>query len=277
MSTSAKILADSIGPNGVRLTSWELRYPLYIHAQIKTHRLLSGSTASLRAIPTAKLIQQVLEDPVMPTSWGKNRPGMQATEELSPIASATAIGRWLEARDNAIKSAASLSALDVHKQVVNRILAPFLHTTTILTGTEWEGWYRLRCTDTAQPEIAALANEMLHQYSANTPRCLSPGEWHRPYITWDDEIAVSRASELNRLSIARCARVSYLSHDGKRDLSKDLELYGKLQKEGHMGPFEHVARAREPDDLAWTAWSGNLRGWTSYRELVDPHFVHVGR
>ena len=33
---SVKIVADSISPQGIRLTTYELQYPRYIHAEIMT-------------------------------------------------------------------------------------------------------------------------------------------------------------------------------------------------------------------------------------------------
>ena len=79
----ARILLDSVGPSGKRITTWELRYPRMVHAELMTHRVLSRNSASSRAIPNERLIAQVLEDPAIPVWWGKNQSGMQAREELS--------------------------------------------------------------------------------------------------------------------------------------------------------------------------------------------------
>ena len=65
--------------------------------------------------------------------------------------------------------------------------------------------------------------------------------------------------------IARCARVSYLTHDGVRNTEKDLELYTRLTNgsgTGHWSPFEHVARAE-----ANLIRSGNLIGYTQFRKM----------
>src|SRR5271154_6789375 len=80
---SAKILADSISPAGRRLTTWELTYPRFVHAELMTHRLFSRNSASSRAIPNEKLRKRVQDDPALPLWWGKNQAGMQAREELS--------------------------------------------------------------------------------------------------------------------------------------------------------------------------------------------------
>jgi hypothetical protein len=81
--------------------------------------------------------------------------------------------------------------------------------------------------------------------------------------------------------VARCARVSYITHEGKRYISKDLELYERLMSggaNGHWSPTEHVATPlADPRET-----SGNLRGWKQYRKLFTqenvtsfPDEVHV--
>ena len=82
MSYNAKIVLDSVGPNGARLTTFELSYPRFVHAELMTHRMFSRNSASSRAIPTEKLLARIKEDPAMPVWWGKNQSGMQAREEL---------------------------------------------------------------------------------------------------------------------------------------------------------------------------------------------------
>lgn len=68
---------------------------------------------------------------------------------------------------------------------------------------------------------------------------------------------------------ARCARVSYLTHDGARDIDKDIELHDQLSKKGHWSPFEHVAMAlKEPQR------HGNFIGWMQYRKFFENE--HVG-
>lgn len=73
---------------------------------------------------------------------------------------------------------------------------------------------------------------------------------------------------LKQISVARCARVSYLTHEGKRDILKDLELCERLKGGsggiGHWSPFEHVAQAM---DLP--TQSGNFWGWKQYRKEFE--------
>ena len=57
--------------DGKEIVTFELEYPRFIHSELMTHRLLSRNAASSRAIPVAKMIEQVRNDPAMPIHWGK--------------------------------------------------------------------------------------------------------------------------------------------------------------------------------------------------------------
>jgi len=74
---SAKILKDSISPEGVRLTTMELVYPRFIHSELMTHRVFSRNASSSRAIPTKRAIQMIRDHPALPASWRMNQRGMQ--------------------------------------------------------------------------------------------------------------------------------------------------------------------------------------------------------
>jgi len=69
---SAKIIADSVCSENTskRITSYVLVYPRFIHAELLTHRVLSRNSASSRAIPVSKFIEDVLTEPAMPAHWG---------------------------------------------------------------------------------------------------------------------------------------------------------------------------------------------------------------
>jgi len=290
MAYRVRILADSIGPNGVRLTTWELTYPRFVHAELMTHRLFSRNSASSRAIPTKKLMRQIRKDPAMPVWWGKNQSGMQAREEMTGLRLWLVKQVWLKARWGALAVAWLLGALGFHKQIANRVLEPWMFITVIMTATELDNWFKLRCHPDAQPEIGWVAKEMQCLRNANVPRVLQPGEWHLPLIDFDDEIKVGRGVDMDflcKVSAGRCARVSYLTHDGKRDMEEDVKLADKLMVSGHWSPFEHVAQALpklvDSDSCCVVLvgsegiWSGNLRGWLQYRETVDTNFTKVTR
>lgn len=280
---SVKIIKDSINPVGNRLTTFELTYPRMVHAELMTHRAFSRNSASSRAIPTSTLMERIAENPVMPKWWGKNQSGMAAREELTGEALNEAKRLWLEARDNALHSAADLMAIGLHKQIANRIVEPWMFITVIVTATHWSNWYHLRDDKDAQPEIAWVAREMRLLHEAHEPKRLDVGEWHLPYVELEDEtdplyvdpseINVLRGAQgwmlhMAKISAARCARVSYLTHDGIRDLGKDIQLHDRLTGNGHWSPFEHPAEADgEPNR------HGNFVGWRQYRKTFShEHF-----
>ncbi|MBV8298103.1 MAG: FAD-dependent thymidylate synthase [Candidatus Eremiobacteraeota bacterium] len=266
MGFSARVLLDSVSPAGVRLTTMEVRYPRFIHSEVMTHRNFSRNAASSRAIPIKKMIDVVREDPAMPLWWGRNQSGMQAREQISDEARALAETEWKRALADALAHAERLASTDInlHKQLVNRILEPFAWITVILTATEWANFFTQRTHEDAQPELKHIAERMLRAYRTSEPRPLEIGEWHTPLIQADEEAMLPLEQRL-KISVARAARVSYLSHQGTRDHAKDLELYEKLLgggANGHWSPFEHVAKPLASRD----DWSGNFRGWEQYRK-----------
>jgi thymidylate synthase ThyX len=271
----AKILLDSIGPSGKRITTWELRYPRFVHAELMTHRLFSRNSASSRAIPNEKLIAQVIENPAMPVFWGRNQSGMQAREELVGDDLQRAIETWIQGRDAAVALSRQLAASGLHKQIANRVIEPWMFITVIVTATEFDNWFAQRDHPDAQPEIAWVAKDMLALYQESSPWLLQAGYWHLPFVTSFRDLPIDES--VNRLSIeekklvsvGRCARVSYLTHDGKRDPQADIDLAKKLmsQNPGHWSPFEHVAQAMEKAEP-----SGNFIGWKQFRkEFANEH------
>ena len=159
-----EIIADSLSPQNHRLTTFKVTYPRIIHSEFCRHRILSRNTASSRAIPFEKMVKDVEEDPFIPIAWQKNHKGMQGSEywtdndtvtvdegdeyeRYTKIYSATEhfITEWLEARDLAIAQSYELNRLGVTKQLCNRLLEPFVWTTELVSGTEWNGFFELRC------------------------------------------------------------------------------------------------------------------------------------
>ncbi len=259
MGYVVKILCDSLAPSGKRLTTFELSYPRFVHAELMTHRAFSRNSASSRAIPIEKMISLVMEDPAMPVFWGKNKSGMQAEVELEGAEKEQAIAAWLEGRDQAVALARRLVALKVHKQIANRPLETWMYISIIATATDFGNWFNLRTDPAAQPEIRKLAVMMADAYHAATPKSVQAGEWHLPLIQPDEE---GLDIELKKkLSAARSARVSYLTHSGTRDLEADLTLHERLISSGHWSPLEHVGQALTKPD-----WSGNFQGWAQYRK-----------
>lgn len=261
---NATVIADSVSPAGVRLTTIEVTLHRFVLAELNTHRVFSRNSASSRAIPVRKQLDRVVNDPALPVEFGANQRGMQAGEPLTGADHDAALAAWLEARDHAVAAVEQLQELGVHKQVTNRILEPFMWHTVIVTATEWDGFWEQRCSPLAQPEIRVAAEAMLAAYDESTPTELAMGQWHTPYL--HDEDGDLDAETARQVSAARCARVSYLTHDGRRDIDKDLELYERLvtARPPHWSPLEHVATPAEEGEHTL----GNLRGWRQLRHEV---------
>lgn len=269
----AKVIKDSISTSGYRLTTMELTYPRYIHAEFMTHRVFSRNAASSRAIPAKRFRKQVLEQPVVPLQWGSNKPGMQAGEELTGWRKLAARALWRVAALCALTLNWGLEKVGLHKQVANRILEPFFHIKVIVTATDWDNFFALRTHPAAQPEIQELACKMLAAMNTSSPRVLHEGEWHLPYVT-DQEIKKYGLETAKQLSVARCARVSFLNHDGtKPNIPGDQSLYQKLlgNTPAHASPTEHQATPYNPNSAVF--FPSNFRGWNQLRKTLPNEVV----
>jgi thymidylate synthase ThyX len=295
MAYEAKILLDSLNPfTEARLTTWELSYPRFVHSELMTHRVFSRNSASSRAIPVKKMIERIKTDPVFPVFWGKNQAGMQASVELNEWEKEKAVVLWLQARDSNISTVERMIAkdcvlcenrgygidasrfndpetanytcfeckgsgkgLDLHKQIANRLLEPWMFITIILSATEFGNWFNLRHHKDAQPEIRKLATLMAELYHS-----LQPQERvaHIPMLR-EEELLWARNLK-KKVATARVARVSYLNHDGtKSTVEDDFKLHDRLADSGHWSPFEHSAEAMNTHE-----WSGNFFSWFQYRK-----------
>lgn len=267
MSYSAKVLLDSVSPAGSRLTTMEVTFPRFILPEVNTHRMFSRNSASSRAIPVKKLIDRVRRDPFIPDYWGANQAGMQASVELQGWRRWVARQTWWLASRGAVALAKFFNWLGLHKQLTNRVLEPFAWHTVLISSTEWANFFALRAHPDAQPEIQTLAKLMIEAYNNSTPKLLMHGEWHLPLVPDFEDLFVLEGhsiEDIKKISAGRCARVSYLTHDGEHDPEKDIELCERLVASGHMSPMEHVAR---PSRLA-NEFYGNFKGWLQMRKGI---------
>lgn len=271
-----KIVADSVvtSSNSInlapRLTTFQLKYPRFIHAEFMTHRVFSRNASSSRAIPVSKNIEAVLKEPAEPVSWGKNKPGMQSEINLEDSEAEEAKRLWLEAGRLMASYAEKLNCLKLHKQVANRILEPWLHISVVMTTTDISNFFYLRDHKDADPTIRDLAAQMRLIYDSSCPTDLKYGEWHLPYVK-EEEKSLDAAPWL---SAARCARVSYNNHDGTEcNIDKDLDLARKLAESKHMSPFEHQAIFKNYLFDKVFSLAGNNRNfskeWVQFRALVE--------
>ena len=130
-----------------------------------------------------------------------------------------------------------------------------------------DNFFALRTHPDAQPEIRKIAVMMKDAYDASHPKELTLNDWHLPLVAdvlqlKDEGYSIN---DLCLISVGRCARVSYLTHNGTREPEADIELALRLQMSGHMSPFEHVARPVSTGENYKTA---NFRGWVQYRKSI---------
>lgn len=283
MAIEVKVIEDSVSAAGNRLTTLQLKYPRFIHSELMTHRVFSRNASSSRAIPVAKVIEQVRNDPAMPIHWGANQPGMQADVELTGESLAEAERLWILGANDAANIAQQMLNLGLHKQVANRGLEPYQWIHVVVTATEWDNFFELRCHPDAQPEIHKLAVMMREAMRASLPYVLKEGDWHLPYVSQDERSDAQWEEDksiLMKISAARCARVSYLTHDNLAPIvAKDLELYERLvgSKPIHASPVEHQATPDYYDDFL-ECWNfsnlhGNFVGWIQQRKLLEQTFA----
>lgn len=291
LGPSAKIIADSISDQGHRLTTMEVRMHRFILAEMNTHRAFSRNSASSRAIPYDKMAQRVWEHPAFPVHWGAEQKGMQSGDSLDDIEIYGIDGTracWHSALIDTLVHTGDLKERGLHKSLINRLLEPFMWHTAIITATEWDNFFWQRCHPDAQPEMKAVADEMQRAYFTSTPKVLTHGMWHLPYIKQEDwdELTTAHAetynywavqNDLKQISVARCARVSYLNQDGVRDLNEDFKLFNRLKGSGHWSPFEHVATPVTPElkgkyigvdgkEVRVYYGDSNFVGWKQFRK-----------
>ena len=221
---SAQIVADSVNSQGNRITTFLLTYPRFIHGELMTHRMFSRNSASSRAIPFKKMVKMVEEDPFIPIAWQKDHKGMQGTEYITGdwITLNNCKQSWLASLESSISWARTLNEeLDVTKQLCNRLFEPFMWHTVLVTATEWENFFKLRCPQyifgkgtnkpkiwkskkdaikdfpdwethndlfwrtmnysQAEIHIQALAESMWDAMNESIPNQLESGQWHIPF------------------------------------------------------------------------------------------------
>ena len=281
---SVKIVADSISPSGVRITTFELDYPRIIHSELMTHRLLSRNAMSSRAIPIKKMIEQVQQNPAMPVKFGKNQPGMQdAGEHSAQLGDGYSAEEWWKlAGLSAARFAAEFADAGYHKQIANRLLEPYQRMKTVVTATDWNNFFWLRVDPDADPTIYELAKAMKEASDNSIPDPLEPGQWHTPYVDHvygfedidDKECAVFEGycvldeenkpvmltlEEALAISASCCAQVSYRVLNTSKE--KALDIYEKLVSGNkvHASPFEHQATPM-----------------TEYREIENSDYLTIG-
>lgn len=274
----AKILKYSVHSEDdtKELLTMELVKPRMILPEFNTHRSASRNSASSRAIPVKKMLMDVEKNPFIPIHIGKAQKGMQAYEEVPPDDKQEVIKIINELREKAMESVNKMLELGVHKQVANRYLEPWMWITVIKTASiaGWANFWNLRRSDEAEPHIRKIADMSFDEFCLASPEVLHPGEWHLPLIGFEGDELLTIEEKI-KVSTGRCARVSYLTHDGRRDVSADIALHDKLLADKHFSPFEHVVQAANFFDMK-NKYNGNLGpGWIQYRKTIKGEFQDV--
>jgi thymidylate synthase ThyX len=282
----AEIIADSKNQFGERITSFVLTFPRIILAELNTHRAFSKNSASSRAVPFKTMLRNVMSDPFIPIRWMKDHKGMQGDQYFTGFSEWLLIRLWLIARTLAVCLAWILNKIGLTKQIVNRLLEPFMWHTAIVTATDLENFFALRAHDAAEIHFKELAYKVLKEYNNSFPVTLKDGQWHIPFgnnlsknriedtlLSNENYVNASEEEEINeiinkqriKISTARCARVSYINFEGRDDYEADIKLHDQLLSSGHMSPFEHCAMAINQPNTA----IGNFTGFLQYRKLLE--------
>lgn len=290
MSYQATILADSVGPHGVRLTTMEVTFPRSYLAEFNTHRDFSRSSESSRAIPPEIEIERVEADPYVP-EFAYRVKGMGVGEPLTGYDLLDAQEDWLAARDEAVWTAKALSR--IAKDQANRLLEPFMWHTAIVTATEWTNFLNLRDHPSAAPPMRKIAGLMREALEASEPKHVGWGGWHLPLVGYmERELADLCNIDGAQVSAGRCARSSYSNHLSPETPRESQERWDRLALNAHWSPAEHPARvvtwdewatvmARQEDALRHSRltgtqpdaayldrleFTGNFRGWVQLRK-----------
>jgi len=274
----AKIIEDSVNEFGDRLTTMQVVMHRFVLAEFNTHRVFSRNSASSRAIPLEKQLKMVKENPAYPLEWRGEQSGMQSGSALQNEALIDAEDFWEKSCSNALTTVElylqaypdDIKHLRLHKSWVNRVLEPYMWHTVCVTSTEWDNFFKQRCSPLAQPEIRAVAEKMRAALESNIPQKVVYGRYHLPYLSEDERAyCTEKGLDARAISAARCARVSYLTQEGVRDLDKDFALYDRLRNPGdgppHWSPLEHVAT---PVLFPGEELGGNFTGWDQLRHII---------
>jgi len=238
----SEILRHSINEKGDEIISFKVKMPRFIQSELLTHRMFARNSASSRAVPFSKMLEKVSKEPVIPISWMKNHKGMQGSSFFKDPSEKSELKRiWLGALDSMKESASSLNKEGLTKQISNRLLEPFLYSELIITATDLDNFFSQRLGEGTEIHFRDLAVKMLASYRKSTPTTLNSGEYHLPF--YSKEFNSLSIFDKIKVSVARCARVSYYNFNGNSSFDDDFRLYDWLVENQHWSPFEHVCRS----------------------------------
>ena len=264
--------------NDTAIATLRCTYPRYIHSEVMTHRMFSRNSASSRATPTKVFLERIRNNPAFFTQLGINQSGMNASKVLDEKQAEEFKAEWLEMANLVVDKVESWTEkYNLHKQVVNRILEPFMMTTTIITATEWDNFFMTRLAEGVEPTMYDLADCMLNALVNAKVLCDTQNQeystiaWRHMHLPFVDieEIQNEALEDCVKHSVARCARCTIMSNVTKQKstLEEDSKLFDRLisATPTHASPFEHQAAATKSREAYF-----NLRGgWMSYRYFLE--------
>jgi len=143
-----------------------------------------------------------------------------------------------------------------------------------LTDLDWI----MKSESQAEIHMQLLAEAMYDAIYESEPIRLEDSQWHLPMVK-EAEINSHDINDVKKMSVARCARLSYATFDNEIDIYKDIQLHDKLLKSKHMSPFEHQAKAMTSEEYKdnYVVENGsklngkvaNFKGFIQYRKYVE--------
>lgn len=263
----AKIIADSVSPDGVRLTSIQTQWPHAVHKDFMTHRAFSRNFQSFRAFPPEVLLAKLeAGEYFRPEVFGGRIKGMGVGEALGDWEQEQANSLWTAHVRHSLLIARSMLKLDIAKEQINFVIQDLCSITGLVTATDWDNFWALRAeAENVRPEVAKTARLMHEAYEASEPTPIGYDEWHLPFVS-EQEKKIIATQDCLRMSVGRCGRISYLTHDGEYRPAADADLHDRLLLDHHMSPFEHQAMPHRPHDHS--LMPSNFRGYLQYRKTI---------
>lgn len=276
MTANANILAWSRNPDGDELITVELTYWRALHSELMTYGMLAKSSASSRAVSFEKMLKSVKDNPFIPEFLGYEQRGMQSGNEMygeDRIAVEDLIWKIHNFTTEALQEYIDQYPKErrVHKSILNRYLEPCMYHTAIFTGNTaaWGNVFSQRIHPDAEKHMNQLCLLFKEQMSLRKPKELKWGDWHLPFLEDNKTLSTFYRTGVP-ISTARCARASYMTHDGEINPEADIDLYNKLvtAEPKHLSPMEHPAMAEK----GWAktqAGQGKFTGFRQHRWEVE--------
>lgn len=264
MIKSEVVLKSRSSKNFIAVT-FVVEFPRIILPEVLTHRQFSRNTSSSRAIKFDTMVQNVIDNPFVPYEFPKHHKGMQGFEYYTEDADIKQLQSvWLEGRDKAVEVARKLDAMNVSKQLCNRIIEPYTWTKMIIT-TSLEGlenFFELRCSK-YEPErnIFNKTDIRNSRAMAELHMQLLADSMRRSYsnaVAIDDDRHFPFYPDIFQC-VEACARVSY-----NKIIAGRNNLFNTLLTNKHMSPFEHCLVSTKDDK-----WYYNMQGWKSLRYEIE--------